>query len=147
MLGGNNKSFKYCGLVAPLETMSQNNSNTNKQAIYTSMGATEEHLAEAFPKGTKVEISSTVDGSWKSCSIFFNKDPEEYRKRMHDIYLNHPRRLDHDYSTKLKSAYECAVGTIEIEVGDIIGDVEINTLWDAKRYAKQLADRLGWEVI
>jgi hypothetical protein len=125
--------------------MSKLNSTTNKQAIYTSMGATEEHLAEAFPKGTKVEISSTVDGSWKSCSIQFGTDPEEYRKRAHEIYLYHPRRLDHDYITKLKSAWQCAAGSIEIEVGDIKGDVVINNLWDAKRYAKQLADRLGWE--
>ena len=126
--------------------MSQNNSN--KQAIYTSGGATEEHLAEAFPKGTKVEISSTVDGSWKSCSIHFQTDSgEEYRNRRDDLYYNHPRRNTPYWRILMDTWSGCACGTIEIEVGEIFGDVEIHTLWDAKRYAKQLADRLGWEVI
>jgi hypothetical protein len=125
--------------------MRQMNSTTKKQATYTSMGATEEHLAEAFQKGTKVKLNSFADGGWKTCSIQFNTDPEEYRKRAHEIYLYHPRRLDHDYITKLKSAWECAAGSIEIEVGNDYGDVVIHNLWDAKRYAKQLCDRLGWE--
>ena len=121
--------------------MSQNNSTT-----YTSTGATEEHLAEAFPKGTKVELLSTVDGSWKSCSIMFQFTPEEYRKGMDDIYRNHPRR-NTPYWRTLMSTWKEACGSIEIVVGDILNGQNINTLWDAKRYAKELADRLGWEVI
>ena len=125
--------------------MSEN--NLKKQATYTSTGATEEHLAEAFPKGTKVELSSTVDGAWKSCSIQFQTDSgEEYSKRRQDIYLNHPRRNTPYWRVLMDTWSGHACGTIEIEVGEIFGDVEINNLWDAKRYAKELADRLGWEV-
>ena len=115
------------------------------ETTYTSMGATEEHLSEAFPKGTKVELLSTVDGAWKSCSIQFQTDSgEEYSKRRQDIYLNHPRR-NTPYWRVLMDTWSHACGTIEIEVGEIFGDVEIHNLRDAKRYAKELSDRLGWE--
>lgn len=109
------------------------------EATYDSWGCTEKDLALMFPKGTKVELSYRNYSGWKTCSVFLHDfDSDEYDAKLDELISSGNGRLYNSWKNMF-------LGSFEIEVGEIFGDVVINNGWDAKRYAKQLCDRLGWE--
>ena len=124
-----------------METME---TKTKQQAIYDNWGCTEERLAKMFPKGTKVELAYRNHGGWKTCSIFFEISLETYNRKSEEYAF---RDNENGLTQTYHSWRNMAMGALEIEVDEIFGDVVINNGWDAKRYAKQLADRLGWEWV
>ena len=116
------------------------------EAIYDSYGCTEEDLAYLFPKGTKVQLAFRNYSGWKTCSVFIEDiSSKEYDRRSKELVREHNANGGGGVGRLYHSWRSMALGAFEIEVGEIYGDVVINNGWDAKRYAKQLADRLGWE--